>query len=325
MVEAGVGVDSVGACDVCARGDFKPFTVVSGVPYHRCDSCGSILADRNVLFENTARYTRKYDESYWSFEVQSSKDRSYGPAPIRVAEVFLLAGIPIERFIDISCGGGYLLDALSDLLPNTKDSFYGAEPFPPPLEFRSKHKNFHVGFVDDFGLKFDGGTCIEVIEHLFPDVLRSVVERIAASSNPGALYYFNSEQPATVIEGSFTYLDPYDRGHIASYSVEGLKILFQEYGFKVHEFPGRGWGFFAEYASTRPERETPFDRLWTPLGQNLDSLRSSPFGHLLHSAALDSIRCYLETATMLERTNWALRLDSELNQANQTLAQLRAS
>ena len=42
---------------------------------------------------------------------------------------------------------------------------------------------------------FDAGVCIEVIEHLTPTTLRSLVAQLAAVSRPGSLYLFNSGQP----------------------------------------------------------------------------------------------------------------------------------
>jgi hypothetical protein len=39
---------------------------------------------------------------------------------------------------------------------------------PAAPAFRAKHPNYRVGFLRDLDGKFDGGVCIEVIEHLPP-------------------------------------------------------------------------------------------------------------------------------------------------------------
>jgi hypothetical protein len=305
-------------CDVCRQASISHFADVEGIPYNKCEGCSSIYADESKFYENGSSNSRKYDESYWEFEVESAKERSYGSSLIRVAEVFIMACRPIRGFIDISSGGGALLDALSFLLPEIADVFYGNEPFPPPPPYRSKHKNYYVGYIEEIDRKFDGGVCIEVIEHLFPDTLRALLSRLASRSNEGALYYFNSAQPSFVIERDFGYLDPFERGHVASYSVAGAQQLFAEAGFSVYELPGRDWGFFAEYTPSIGRRtetlDSLFNRLWNPQPENLELLKSCKFGNFFLSAGREGARCYLEAATADERTKWALSLDKELKE-----------
>lgn len=301
-----------GLCELCRRGTMSLFRTVDGVDYLACNACESILADRTALDRGGTDLSRKYDDSYWRNEVSAARERSFGSSLLRVAELFRMARIPLRRIVDISAGDGSLLTALDLLLPEISDMFYGIEPFPPPLAFRSSHRNYRVGHVHDLDGTFDGGVCIEVIEHLFPDTLAELLRTLATKSNPGAVYYFNSAQPSFVIERDLGYLDPFGRGHVASYSVEGVRPLFAAAGFTVQTLPGRDWAFLAEYG--RYEVETTdqmLTRMWHPIEANMVRLRPCRFGPMFIAAGIESARCYLEAATAVERTRWALSLQAQ--------------
>ena len=246
------------------------------------------------------------------------QERNHGASLIRIAEVFHYARRPIRRFLDVSTGAGTLLDAAAELLPEIADTFWGIEPFPPPPQFRARHPNYRIGFLRDLDGRFDGGTCIEVIEHLPPEVLKAMVAELAALSEPGALWYFNSAQPSFVLRDDPGYLDPHSRGHVASYSVEGLRHVFAAAGFTLHALPGRDWAFLAEHG-THPLQDANalLDRVWTMLPENRDWLDSARFGPLLRAAGQEGARCYLEGAI---RT-WAVEENARLAEAD---TQLRA-
>ncbi len=241
---------------------------------------------------------RQYDADYWKEELSSARQRGYGASLIRAAEVFLYARRPIRRFLDVSCGAGTLLDAAAEMLPEAADIFWGIEPFPPPPEFRARHPNYRIGFLADLEGRFDGGVCIEVIEHLPPSILASMLGQLAAVSEPGALWYFNSAQPSFVLRDDPGYLDPFRRGHIASYSIEGLRHVFGAAGFTVHALPGRDWAFLAEYGEHHAmDGNALLTRVWTMLPENRALLRQGRFGELLLAAGMEGARCYIEGAT----------------------------
>lgn len=301
-------------CIVCGVGAVSLFSKVAGVDYFQCARCQSIHADAAFIGEVYSK-SNHYEDNYWRVECSAARQRSFGSSLNRVAEVFLYARKPIEKFIDIGTGPGYLLDALSILMPKYSHIFHGVEAFPPPAQFRSHHKNYSVGRLGEVGMKFDAGCCIEVIEHLSPDMLKTLIEEMASTSNPGALYYFNSAQPSFVRDTDPSYLDPYARGHICSYSLAALEEIFSLFGFTVIPLPGRDWAFLAEFGrldDSAPNCETLMKRVWNPVHSNSNMLKENGFGEFMYSSGVESARCYFEAHTAKERTQWALSLKSQL-------------
>ena len=303
-------------CPVCldsSESELNKFDRIDNVDYYECDACGSLFAEEQRLFNVTSTDAFSYNEEYWTSEMSSAKERSFGSSVNRCAEVFLYSRIPIKKFLDIGTGPGFLLDALSVLMPNYKSMFYGVELYPPPIEYRSTHENYIIGDLANTRNKFSGGVCIEVIEHLTPDQLRKLASQLAIISEPGAIFYFNSAQPDFVKNEDPGYLDPNIRGHIVSYSIQGLIKIFSENGFTIIPLPGRTWCFLAEFSNltTIPNADDLLNRIWNPHPDNIEKLKANGFGQLMYVIGLESARCYLEHAIATERTKWALALSAE--------------
>jgi SAM-dependent methyltransferase len=282
-------------CPVCLRGPSLPFREIAGVNYFKCGACGSLFADPEFLDKTARGEAQTYRQDYWEAEQISAMQRCYGSSPIRAAETFLYCRRPIRRFLDVGAGSGHLLDSMSTLLPSASGVFHGVDAFPPAPPNRTTHPNFVEGSVADIAGPFDAGICVEVIEHLVPDTLRSIIRELAGVSAPGALYLFNSGQPEYVEREEPGYLDPMIRGHVVSYSLAGARAIFGPLGFNIIELPGRHWAFLAEFGPPVPvSRDELYSRLWTPVPDNVALLTGDPFGHLLYAAGLDSARCYLE-------------------------------
>jgi SAM-dependent methyltransferase len=297
-------------CPIC-QAEASFFEVVEGVSYFSCGGCHSIFAHPDFLAEVESGSLGNYHEAYWAEELSAARERSYGSTIIRLAETLRLARIPVRRILDIGTGPGFLLDALTEFVPNLAERAYGIELFPPAL--RSRHPHYRTGHIVDLDGVFDAGVCIEVIEHLTPTALIDLMSQLAKRSTPGALYYFNSAQPSFVQSVDRAYLDPYRRGHVISWSLAGLQSIFQRAGFNVITLPGRDWAFLAEFGPPRPiPVETLFEWLWHPLPENLALTRDDRFGSLFQAFGLESARCYLESGLVEERTRWALRLDGKL-------------
>lgn len=273
-------------CAVCDADGSSPYRDVEGVRYFRCPTCASLFAHPDFLARE-----RIYADDYWANELNAARERCFGPALLRVAETIAYCRIPIHNFVDIGAGTGWLLDALEALMPEAIDRFHAVERFPPPQHTRNR--NYVVGTLRDMRQTFDAGVCIEVIEHLAPSALCSLVAQLATVSHEGSLYLFNSGQPDFVEREDPGYLDPHGRGHIVCYSLAGAAHVFRPAGFNIIELPGRAWAFLAEYSPWQHvDAEALMARLWRPVPENVAMLKSARFGELIRTAGIESARAY---------------------------------
>lgn len=288
-------------CPLCAQSAKGPFHAVSTqgrlkefpeINYFECDVCNFIFADPELLrWVDGGGALRTYDSSYWTSELEPARQRSFGPGLARFAEAVLYARVPIRHFVDIGTGPGYLLDALSIQLPSAMDRIYGVEKFPPPPDMRTRQPNYFVGSLKEMRRKFQAGTCIEVIEHLTPKMLRSLAADLAEVSDPQALYIFNTAL-TDYVHNDLSYLDPIERGHITCWSVEAARKIFQPYGFRIFGIKGKTWAFVAEYRSQAAADDDLISRIWTPVEENKKMLHDPHSGSVLYVLGLDTARAY---------------------------------
>lgn len=281
------------SCALCSAWS-QLFTVIDGVDYFECPSCDFIFADPILLARvDSGQPLRHYDGEYWGNELAAAQQRSFGSSLARAAEALLYCSIPVERFVDIGSGPGYLLDALSTYLPSSRHRFYGVEKYPPRPEERSRHENYLGVDLQDVDIKFECGVCIEVLEHLTPSMAANLARAIAAVSVPGSLFLFNTGLTDYVRHEDDAYLDPYRRGHITCWSVTAARKIFEREGFAVHALPGKTWAFLIErtpvsIASTGSIR----DRIWSALEQNKRILSDPQMGSVMYLLGLESARAY---------------------------------
>ncbi|MCY9664830.1 class I SAM-dependent methyltransferase [Paenibacillus alginolyticus] len=282
-------------CPCCNDSKVKFFTNRQEYDYFSCKRCESIFISPDILEKIDNGYSvMTYDEGYWKTELASSFERSYGVALARMSEVFYYARSQINRFIDIGTGPGYFLDAIHKLLPDKAHIFYGIEKFPPSdLENRTKHENYFIGDMDVFKTeKFDAGMCIEVIEHITPNMLKSLLSNLALISNENAVYLFNTGMPDYVVNEDNEYLDPHKRGHIVSYSLKAINILASQFGFKTHSIRGKTWAFILEFKPNHKTSVEMVDRIWTAVPENLQTLTDKNMGSVLRLLGMETSRAY---------------------------------
>lgn len=267
---------------------------IEGVAYFSCGSCDFIFADPDMLARiDAGESVREYDADYWQAELASARDRAYGSSLARAAEALLYCTIPVNNFLDVGTGPGYLLDSLSLYLPSHRDRFHGVEKFPPAPEHRSAHPNYIAADLHDVETTFECGTCIEVIEHLTPAMARGLAQAMAKVSAPGALYVFNTGLTDYVRKEDPGYLDPWRRGHITCWSVRAAMKVFEPAGFAVHAMGGKTWAFAVEKLPAAAARPGPLrDRIWHAPEQNRRMLVDPAMGEVMYLLGLESARAY---------------------------------
>lgn len=282
------------SCPLCAARVRTLYRTIEMCDYFECHSCDFIFLDptRCSIIDGGEPLVA-YDEEYWQSELATAKERSWGPSLARVAEVILYCRIAINRFVDIGTGPGYLLDSISWALPSSNLRFYGVEMFPPEPRHRTSHPNYVVGSLSAAGRKFDGGCCIEVIEHLTPNMMKDFATQLADCSTPGACYIFNTGLTDYVRKEDPAYLDPLRRGHVSIWSVSAARRIFRAPIFQVHCIPGKTWAFLVEvHDPAAASQEAVTDRIWKPREENLGILNDPRTGSLMYVLGIDTARAY---------------------------------
>lgn len=305
-------------CPVCEAGKSVFYANIDGYDYLQCGACRSLHIARDVLDDiDRGNAPRIYDEDYWREELRSARERAGGVSLVRAGEAILYCRRPVTRFLDVGTGPGYLLDELAKQFPARQDVFHGVELFPP--EEHSSHPNYIKGNVGMLAMTFDAGVCIEVIEHLTPRMLAELARGLARVSAAGTLWLFNTGMPDYVLKEDPNYLDPLHRGHIVSYSLQGLTQMFEPHGLRVQGLPGKSFAFVAEYQPEVAAGDFEY-RIYHPLKENIALLQEAG---LLHQAAFESARAYFYLAQSDARASWAMDLQRELEFRRKELDGLR--
>lgn len=252
-----------------------------------CKDCDFIFWRKENL--DVASTGSGYGDNYWNAELASAHERAWGVSVARAAEVVLLAKIPIDKFLDIGTGSGYFLEAMHHFLPNEDITFVGVEKYPPQVDQRSKNKGYIQGWLDLFEEEeFDGGICIEVLEHLTVVQVQDLFQLLSKKVKENSIFLFNTGLTDYVKEEDPNYLDPLIRGHISIWSVEAITRLVSKFGWQIYEMPNRKWAFLAEKSGVRDD--DIFSRIWNPVPQNVNALKGVEQSNLLHIVGRDGLR-----------------------------------
>jgi hypothetical protein len=280
-------------CPVCDNEDIVLFKQVNEYTYFECNNCSLIFISPDILERmDQGESIFKYNSGYWKDELFAARERSWGSSLARIAELFLYARIPVKKFIDIGSGPGFLLDALSYQLPSANNVFYANELFPPASNECTSNKNYHRGNFVELGFEFEAGCCVEVIEHISPLMLKTMMSQLAEKSKPNSIYIFNTGLVEFVKNEDPTYLDPLVRGHIVSWSIPALQTLLEPLGFQILSIPGKSWAFIAEYKPDHVFTNPLNERIWYALPENIEILKDKKTGDLMYILGLETARAY---------------------------------
>lgn len=275
-------------CPCCTSRRTTDFRVIDGHAYFRCRRCRSLFLDPAELDAIDAGASLvKYGDAYWAMELPPARERAYGVSLVRAAEALHYCRRPVQRFLDVGTGPGLFLDAVARHLPASAEVFYGIEKHPPPPSLRSTSPRYLVGSLRDLDFRVDCGLCMEVLEHLTPNMARALFSDLAAVSREQALYLFNTGLPRYVLDEDPAYLDPTRRGHIVSYSLAAVARLAGPAGFQVYPIRSKSWAFAIELGPRGPRLHK---RIWDALPENLRLLQDPEMGSVLRIAGLETAR-----------------------------------
>lgn len=182
-------------CPICRSGRSSPYASIDDCAYFCCAQCGSIHIDPSVIdmLDAGGSLVGDYTEEYWEQERVGAIERAAGVSLCRAGEAILYCRRPVQRFLDLGAGPGFLLQELHRLIDPPAAIFHGVEKYPPP--YAASCPNFHIGGIEVLQGRFDAGVCIEVIEHLTPRMLDKMLSDLAGASEPGSLWLFNTGMP----------------------------------------------------------------------------------------------------------------------------------
>lgn len=308
------------ACPVC-RSVSIPFREVDRHQFFACNVCGLIHLDAATLRRiDVGETVFRYEDGYWQSEMIAARERAYGIAIARAAEVMICCCRPVLRFLDVGTGPGTFLDAIAEYLPYSADRFHAVELFPPPEPERTKRPNYRIGRVGDYPPdSFDGGMCIEVFEHLTPVMVDGLLGEIAAVATDGACFLVNTGLAQFVREEVPSYLDPIGRGHITIWTVAAVDHLARGHGLRAVAFSGRSWCFLLEKTDSPPQSIA--ERAAAPLAENLAALyRPGAGASAVAELGKTGLRESHHYSEFLQRTEWVLSLDREVKQLREIVA-----
>ncbi|MEO7802885.1 MAG: class I SAM-dependent methyltransferase, partial [Ginsengibacter sp.] len=283
-------------CPLCHK--IKGITLLKKIEkfsYHHCPDCDFIFIDQDILHDiDDGKLVFEHKHDYWEEELNSAKHRAWGSAIARMSECFHYCRIPINNFIDIGARSGFFLDAVTHFLPDSSNKFFGWEKFPPQKELQTTHENYLIADLSNINKKFQAGLCMEVIEHLTPKQVYSLLYDLRAKIDEGSFFIFNTGLVEYVLKEDSNYLDPVKRGHICIWSVKALNILLNDLGYTCYSVGQKTWAVGIEYKTKDEDLldRNIINRIWSILPENAKILEDEHSGTVIKILGLESARAY---------------------------------
>jgi len=270
------------ACPVCDRNEgfnsLHPREMMMGTrdafDYRLCKACGSVSADYAASAVDLSIY---YDPSYYSFQnnrgnvlaefVKKRRDASYFNrfAPMgRAVQCFkhyqLLSDLSSvglrrdQRILDVGCGAGSLLNRLAAI---GFRSLRGVDPFLDATTTTSNGVDLEKAYLRNVPGPFDVIMFHHSLEHV-PDP-RGELSEAAARLAPDGFCVVRLPTPSSeafrIYGEAWVQIDA--PRHIALPSREGMNILAESAGLRIHKMFDDSVGF-AFSGSEMVQRDIPF-------------------------------------------------------------------
>ncbi|MDQ3634323.1 MAG: class I SAM-dependent methyltransferase [Acidobacteriota bacterium] len=235
-------------CPICKSGRNKTLGEKSSFEIKKCEECLTIYAKRienSVEFFDYSNYYSEENLTIPDFVYETYRTIIKDFEPHRIN----------NRFLDVGCGAGTLLDIAKELNWDVT----GVEVSKPAAEhLRKRGLNVFEGtleeakFPDDH---FDAITCTEVIEHVTnPKELLNEIVRVLA---PNGILWMTTPHgrgfSGKLLGSRWSVVAPPE--HLNIFSIKSLKMCLEEAGLRKFRFVSSGINPFELYQSLKGERK----------------------------------------------------------------------
>lgn len=231
-------------CPICNSNKGKNLGKKNSFEIIKCKNCLTL-------------YSKKTEDSLTYFDYSNYYSEENLTVPDFVCEIYRNIIREFEpyrgnnRFLDVGCGAGILLDIAKELDWNVT----GVEVSKPAAEhLRKRGLNVvegmleEVNFPDDY---FDAITCTEVIEHV-PNP-KEVLKEIARILNPKGVLWMTTPHSnglaGKMLGSKWSIVAPPE--HLNLFSIKSLRMCLEEAGFKNFRFVSNGFNPFEVYQALR--------------------------------------------------------------------------
>ena len=216
-------------CKICGSTNVTPCVEKDGFRFSKCKNCGFVFLDPmpdqttlNEIYEGQAVLTEgEYPKA------RSRKQRAFGRALSLLPYTFR------KKILDIGCGGGFIVNALTTLGAeghgfdvDESAIAYAKRAFPKGHFFTSSFEDFQ-----NHSESYDFVYSSEVIEHVAE--LSTFMELLKRVTRPGGYVYITTpdlgspRRPENVLEWD-VFSPPI---HVQFFDEHMLTLLFDRYGF----------------------------------------------------------------------------------------------
>lgn len=231
-------------CPICNESKNKRLGKKNSFEIIKCKNCLTI-------------YSKKTEASIKYFDYSNYYSEENLTVPDFISELYRKIIREFEshrvndRFLDIGCGAGILLDIARELDWNVT----GVEVSKPAAEYlRKRGLNIIEGtleeanFPDDY---FDVITCTEVIEHVTNP--KEVLKEIARILNPKGILWMTTPHSSglagKLLGSKWSVVAPPE--HLNLFSIKSLRMCLEEAGFKNCRIVSNGFNPFEFYQALK--------------------------------------------------------------------------
>jgi 2-polyprenyl-3-methyl-5-hydroxy-6-metoxy-1,4-benzoquinol methylase len=222
------------ACSICQEDLPETLFVKRGYTFVRCQNCGHIYANPQVIPERVAEtYRHSEANEYWTEVLLNTENQAWQIPYFNSLLDIVEAHAPAGKLLDVGCSVGLFMDAA--LLRGWQA--IGLELGTRASEYaRGKGLDVRQQFLEDVEFEeesFDSITALSLMEHLNDPVsFVQTAHRLLRTNGVFAAISPNTYSLASIILRE--KLPTFDgRNHLQYYTLNSFKRLFEQNGYRV--------------------------------------------------------------------------------------------